>query len=288
MAPYYKKPIASIVIPAHNEQAVISRCLTGLLKDSFPGELEILVVCNGCTDNTAGVAATFGPDVRVLQCPVASKIAALNFGDHATGIFPRIYLDADIAVDTSVIRKTVEALNNGTLTAAPSVRFDTRLASWPVQAFYKVWALHPYFDHAMIGSGFYAVSQEGRKRWENFPQITADDAFVLSQFEEHERQTVSNCEFSVSTPTNLSDLIKIKTRSRRGNKELKTLDIKRFTSKTPRWEFAAKLLAQPLLWVSCVIYAWVVLLTTIRAAKTAQSRAGLWERDDSSRRMTAS
>lgn len=45
----------SIIIPAHNEQAVIRRCLTALLSGAAPGELEVIVVCNAYSDWIANV-----------------------------------------------------------------------------------------------------------------------------------------------------------------------------------------------------------------------------------------
>src|SRR5262245_58336894 len=48
--------MASVVIPAHNEARVIERGLSSLLEGARPGELEIVVVCNGCTDDTAARA----------------------------------------------------------------------------------------------------------------------------------------------------------------------------------------------------------------------------------------
>ena len=60
------------MIPAHNEGRVIRRLLDQLIKGADPGEMDIIVVANGCTDDTAEAAASFGPAVRVLTLPVAS------------------------------------------------------------------------------------------------------------------------------------------------------------------------------------------------------------------------
>ena len=86
----------SVVIAAHNEEAVLGRCLDALLRTARTGELEIAVVCNGCTDGTAEVARGYGEDICVLETPEASKTAALNLGDPAVSGFPRFYVDADV------------------------------------------------------------------------------------------------------------------------------------------------------------------------------------------------
>src|SRR3954470_21776937 len=93
----HPRPRASVVIPAHNEAALIGDCLRVLLEDADAGEFEVVVVCNGCTDDTAGIAADFAGST-VIEVDAASKIAALNTGDEVATTFPRIYLDADVAI----------------------------------------------------------------------------------------------------------------------------------------------------------------------------------------------
>ena len=68
-----------VIIPAHNEEAVIGRCLGTLLAAAPPGALEVIVVANGCSDRTAATAAAFGPpDVRVVELGQASEHAAIH------------------------------------------------------------------------------------------------------------------------------------------------------------------------------------------------------------------
>ena len=59
--------LGSVVIPAHNEAKVIGRCLSGLLEGMAPGELEVIVVCNGCTDGSEDVARQFLEHTAVLE-----------------------------------------------------------------------------------------------------------------------------------------------------------------------------------------------------------------------------
>jgi glycosyltransferase involved in cell wall biosynthesis len=87
----------SVIIPAHNEEAVIGRGLTALL-DGLDDEWEVVVVGNGCSDRTLEVSAQFAPRVQVGETPVASKVAAMNLGDQIATSFPRIYLDADVTL----------------------------------------------------------------------------------------------------------------------------------------------------------------------------------------------
>ncbi|HOQ87625.1 MAG TPA: glycosyltransferase, partial [Phycisphaerae bacterium] len=73
----------SIIIPAHNEETVIARCIRAIITGAAPGELEVIVACNGCTDRTAEIAREFGDPVRVLEIKTPSKVAALNAADAA-------------------------------------------------------------------------------------------------------------------------------------------------------------------------------------------------------------
>ena len=81
----------SVIIPAHDEEAWIDRCLSALLaQEGETGRVEVLVVANACRDNTAPVAESYAPraaargwDLRVLNLAQGGKILALNAGDRA-------------------------------------------------------------------------------------------------------------------------------------------------------------------------------------------------------------
>ncbi|WP_205315402.1 glycosyltransferase, partial [Nonomuraea lactucae] len=88
------RPIASVVIPAHNEEAVLGAGLAALLGGAEPGEFDVVVVANACSDRTAEVARAAG--VRVVETPTGGKAGALRLGDAACRAFPRLYLDADV------------------------------------------------------------------------------------------------------------------------------------------------------------------------------------------------
>src|ERR1035438_1575828 len=83
--------IGSVVIPAHDEAGVIRRCLDSLFTGFKPGELNVVVVCNGCRDDTAMLARASGHPVRVIELVRASKAAALRAGDAVALAFPRLY-----------------------------------------------------------------------------------------------------------------------------------------------------------------------------------------------------
>jgi glycosyltransferase involved in cell wall biosynthesis len=276
----------SIIIPAHNESAVIGRCLRSILDGAAPDELEIIVVCNGCKDDTAAIARSFGPCVRVIETDVPSKANALNLGDRAATAFPRFFVDADIVLPIDSIRQTTAVLRGGSvLAAAPMMRVDTSRCAWAVRAFYQVWLSLPYARQGMIGSGVYAVSEAGRRRFDQFPKITADDAFVRLQFSAEERQTVESCHFTITPPQTLSALVAIKTRSHFGNLELRTLypQVER-NENAAHGGPLARLAVNPLNWPRLAAYLYVKVATRRRSrARLRRGDHNRWERDDTSR-----
>ncbi len=278
----------SVIIPAHNEAQVIGRCLDGLLEGIDPGGLEVIVACNGCTDDTAEIAGAYGPPVRVIDVPRASKIAALNAGDEAASGFPRFYVDADIEMTGSALRATADALEQtGALAAAPRLTFDTSRSTWPVRAFYRVWTALPYFTGGgMIGSGVYALAEAGRARFDRFPDIIADDGYVRSLFTPAERLTVEGASFRIVAPQTLSGVVKIKTRSRFGNMELAEKFPKLAKGKeTTTGSMLGLLACRPNLWPATVVYVYVQWRTKGNCRrKLAAGDYRTWERDDSSRR----
>ncbi|MBF0197512.1 MAG: glycosyltransferase [Planctomycetes bacterium] len=271
----------SIIIPAHNEESCIRDTLETLTEGMDPERVQVLVSCNGCNDNTAQIARQY--PVQVLDIAEASKIAALNEADKCAQYFPRIYMDADVLLTQASVEVICQALNKGGIFAAsPQAHYVLESSSWAVRAFYEVWMLHPVFDTGMVGCGVYALSQEGRARFEEFPNITADDCFVRSQFAEHERVMVREAQATLFPPLTLKQLFAIKTRSRRGTAELKQKfpDLKPTSSKS-RFLFWQRLFKRPELWLKAMAYIYVVLEASRRSKQSPSS--GQWEKDLSSR-----
>src|SRR4030095_14237372 len=97
----------------HDEATLIEGCLRDLTAGAPPGELEVIVVCNGCTDDTEARARAFGDPVRVISTETASKALALNLGDEAARGFPRFYVHADLEVDRVAIVRGARGLDWG-------------------------------------------------------------------------------------------------------------------------------------------------------------------------------
>ncbi|MEM9644080.1 MAG: glycosyltransferase family 2 protein [Planctomycetota bacterium] len=211
----------SVIIPAYNEAAVIGRTLQSVLKALQQEPGEILVVCNGCRDNTFDIASRFDAPVRVFNLEAGSKIAALNLGDREATHFPRFYLDADIELSANALREVSNLLRTGNIHAAsPKMKCEMSAASWPVRSFYRTWLSRPYHAAGHVGSGFVGISQSGRDRFDEFPNIIADDEFVRRQFLPSERAIAHEANFTIRVPHDVHSLIKVKTRSRLGARQL--------------------------------------------------------------------
>jgi len=275
--------MTTVVIPAHNESTTIARTLNNL-----PDLLPIIVVCNGCTDDTADVARSINKNIQVIETPVPSKTNALNLGDNYVRSYPVIYLDADVVLKIGSVERIQEELAKGNIFAvSPYPKMDFTNSSWLVKAYYKIWLSLPYSKNGMIGSGCYALSQKGRQRFEKFPDIIADDGYVRALFTEVERSNVRGSHSIVSAPSSLSWLIKIKTRSRLGRMQLSKTFPELLGNEEKNYRLAMfELLKQPSQWFNLPIYLYVNLLSRFLAANKLKKLSGYqWEKDLSSREL---
>lgn len=271
----------SVIIPAHNEARVIDRCLSSMHHGSVADELEIIVACNGCSDDTAAVARRSVADVHVVELERASKAAALNAGDAIATRFPRFYVDADVEVSIDAIRATAAVLSgSAALCAAPRPNFELAGRPWLVRQFYETWNCLPYLNDEVVGTGVYALSQEGRARFDEFPPITADDQFVLQQFTIDERVSVAGWTFSVFPPTNVAGLLRMRRRAYRGVRELRRYGSPHPVLATSTSDLV-ELARDPRRVPGLTVYLAVVAIA--RATVLLMPAARAWERDDSGR-----
>jgi GT2 family glycosyltransferase len=269
-------PRGAVVIPAHDEASVIARTLAPLARLAAEHTIEVIVACNGCTDDTAVIARGF-PGVRVLEIAQASKAAALNAGDRAARGWPRLYLDADVEVHPGAVAAVFSALRPGGLLAArPAFRYDTTGAGTVVRAYYRARDRLAGTHEHLWGAGAYGLSERGHAKLGPFPELTADDRIVDAAFSPAEKGVLDTEPVRVRTPTSVRGLLAILTRQRRGNVGSGAGSTATST--------ARELLAtvrSPLDAVDAAVYATLTVVGRRRAAKRSP-RDG-WERDDSSR-----
>ncbi|HEV8377310.1 MAG TPA: glycosyltransferase [Tepidisphaeraceae bacterium] len=286
----------TVIIPAHNEEQALPPTLGSLMAQDFAGQLRIVVVPNGCDDRTAQVARSFIPKAQkrgfelvVAELSEGCKPKALNQGDvHAIPNSIRIYVDADIRLSRNAISAVARELREGSGTHCAAPRIQVAPAkSWVTRAYLKVWLNTPYIKNDVI-CGFYGVSAEGRRRWDKFPIIIADDKFTRMQFARHERKVAQDATMTIQYAEGLKELIKVRTRWTRGNIELAMVypqlwkrDEGRYTRTVPH------LLSKPTVWPCIPFFALVYAWGWWIAFKTRKANLSTWERSNGSRARLA-
>jgi hypothetical protein len=209
--------LASVVVPAHNEARGLRANLVRLLFGLPAGVLDVVVVCNGCSDDTAAVARSV-PGVRVLEIPEASKATAVAVGNRATSVFPRIHLDADVTLGGQDAIRLIDALReDGVHAVAPERVMPMGSSSWPVRAFYRVWQALPQVRVGLFGRGVIALSAAGQQRVDALPTMMSDDLAASEAFTDSERRIVPNAVVVVRPPHTVADLMRRRTRVATGN-----------------------------------------------------------------------
>ncbi len=87
-------PSISVVIPCYNAAAFLRATIESILGQTQP-VLEVIVVDDGSADDSANIAESFGPPVRVIRQPNQGESAARNRGIEAAGGDWVAFLDAD-------------------------------------------------------------------------------------------------------------------------------------------------------------------------------------------------
>jgi cellulose synthase/poly-beta-1,6-N-acetylglucosamine synthase-like glycosyltransferase len=99
----------SLIVAAHDEQAVIAAKVVNALALDYPHELlQVIVACDGCTDATAKHASDAGADL-VLELPRGGKIVAQDTAvEHASGEIVA-FSDANALWEPDALRQLVGA-----------------------------------------------------------------------------------------------------------------------------------------------------------------------------------
>lgn len=100
-------PKVSVVIPCYNQGRYLRDAVDSVLSQSH-GHVEVVVVNDGSTDDTADVAASYGERIRVVSQPNAGLAAARNAGIRvAQGAYVMV-LDADDTLDADCVEHRLQ------------------------------------------------------------------------------------------------------------------------------------------------------------------------------------
>jgi glycosyltransferase involved in cell wall biosynthesis len=279
-------PIGSVIIPAHNEAAVIGRCLDALLAAFQPGELDVVIACNGCNDATAEIVRGSGHEVGVIEISQASKTAAIRAAEGVVRAFPRLYLDADVELDGEAVRQTVRRLRDGPeLAARPPISYDWSGCALLVRSYYRARSRMPAVLNSLWGAGVYGLSEAGRARFGEYPDVVGEDLFVDRQFARSEIAIVSAPPVVVRVPRRTGDLVRILRRTYQGKREGTQSAAPDAGAGAPTAGMAVGDLLRlavrhPARGLDATVYAALAILARLTLVVSAPTG---WERDDSSR-----
>src|SRR5258708_6241114 len=90
------KPLITALVDTYNHERYIEQALVSVLEQGFwPAELEIVVVDDGSTDNTASIIQKFEPRVRHIRKKNGGQASAFNAGFAETSGEIVALLDGD-------------------------------------------------------------------------------------------------------------------------------------------------------------------------------------------------
>ena len=222
-------PLGSVVIPAHDEARVIKRCLDGLFEGLAPGDLEVVVVCNGCPDDTPAVARSSGHPIRVIERPTASKPAALRIGDDGhllSAALPGRRRRAEGRRRPGRARATAAGVAAGLQSATSGgASLPFAATTEPGRAFRRC--------SGRCGGGVYGLSAAGLQRFDAFPDLVADD-LADRHFDPSEVEIIDCAPVVVTVPRRSRDLVRVLRRTTSARRSRRPSSISVTPARDPR------------------------------------------------------
>src|SRR3954470_10731320 len=120
----------TFIIPAHNEEAWIGRCLSAIrtAMESAGTEHEIIVVDDSSTDGTSCIARQ--QDARVLRVEHRQIAATRNAGAREAHGDVLFFVDADTLINAVVIQSALRTIREGAVGGGCVPRFEGWLPLW--------------------------------------------------------------------------------------------------------------------------------------------------------------
>lgn len=150
----------SIVIPCYNGAAFLRETLQSALSQTQP-PLEVIVVDDGSTDDSAAIAESFGPLVRVIRQRNQGESVARNVGIAAARGDYLMFLDADDLLAPDALQKLAIAIRDipqgvalmgfATFESDPSIPLTVSTPTWS-SFFPGIIQTNPAFPHCWLTS----------------------------------------------------------------------------------------------------------------------------------------
>jgi cellulose synthase/poly-beta-1,6-N-acetylglucosamine synthase-like glycosyltransferase len=273
----------AIVVPAAEEESIIQRLVETLAEQDHDGLTAIVIAVNGGGDATAQMAraaiqragAVPARFWRIVELVDRSKTRALNHGERiAREILAEngrhepdvvLYLDADIELSADAVRLMAKALRSDEARLVQPRRCADMKGGRMGRLVGTALCSLPWVADDVACGGLFAVNRAGRARWQHFPDLGADDAFVFNRFDAHERIVVRAAWATHPMPSTCRGLLRQQRRWREARRELErsSLESARRCDARPKWPLGRRLLA---MLRSPRVLASVSLLRVIRIA----------------------
>lgn len=103
----------SVIVPAHNEEKYVVRCIDSIKKaaEVFGGNVEIIVVCNRCTDNTEKIAARNGARVILNSDRCIARVRNEGIRNARGKII--VTIDCDNRMTKGTLNEIYELIDSG-------------------------------------------------------------------------------------------------------------------------------------------------------------------------------
>ncbi|MEM7318231.1 MAG: glycosyltransferase [Pseudomonadota bacterium] len=226
----------SVVIPACNEEGFVGECLLHILASEVPlsensdgAPMQVILAANGCTDNTVDIARGFaakfqarGVQFDILNLPVGSKVRALNTATDTALYDSIVYVDADVHVSPGLVAGIAQVLDRPEPAYASGRPRIRPAKSFVSDRYARFWQTLPFVTNGVPGFGVYAANKAGRARFEPFPDIIADDAYIRFHFASSEMHLVPH-DYSWPITEQFSNLVRVRRRQNEGLAEIHTL-----------------------------------------------------------------
>jgi glycosyltransferase involved in cell wall biosynthesis len=114
-------PKFSVIIPARDEELLIGGCLESIQVAAapYPGQWEVIVVLNRCSDRTEEIAHTFG--ARTIREDAKNLARIRNAGARAATGSVLVTIDADSRMSPGALAAIDRALSSGTTVGGGTV-----------------------------------------------------------------------------------------------------------------------------------------------------------------------
>jgi GT2 family glycosyltransferase len=189
-----RNPRVSFVIPVRNDAARLQTCLRSILRNpQAPGQVEIIVIDNASTDDSAAVAAQLG--ARVLRHEGGRVAELRNYGaQHAVGDV-LAFVDADNEIAAGWIYAALDCLRQPGVGAAGALYEAPPDGTW-VQRTYGQLRGGPrdQQDADWLGSGNLAVTRHAFELAGGFDTTleTCEDVDFCYRLRTHRLRVVSD------------------------------------------------------------------------------------------------